>query len=343
MRLKRRNWSERNYRALNEFLNGVQPGEIAVFDWDNTCAFNDIGEALLRRMAFGLEFRMDAVAMAASIPDLIHGIGRVNLGGKPYSLKRMKEAVFSALGRLQRRPLAAIKDMDEDYRVFTSGLLALNRALEMTPGIGCDFAYPWVNTLLQGLTAAELDGMAAKAIAAALQEPIRRHAVLDPQGRWRYDWTGGSRLYPEMADLAACWQQRGGRLVVSTASNRQLVEKMIAMTGFPCRKVIGMELALAGKRFLNGLKPGWRPNLGAGKVHNLISRLDREPALAAGDSSNDYEMLTAFAATRVRLIIDRQAPGTIRSLVRRARSGEAGFLCQPIDRGRGTFQAARPD
>ncbi len=323
-------------------LASVQPGEIAVFDWDNTCAFNDVGEALLRRMAFGLEFRMDAVAMADSIPDRIHGIGRLNLGGRSHSLKRMKQAVFSALDRLQQRPLANHnRDLDKDFRVFTSGLLALNRALEETPGIGCEFAYPWVNTLLRGWSLPEFDRLAGEVIARALQEPLRRHAILDPAGRWRYDWTGGIRLYPEMMDLAACWQQRGGRLVVSTASNRQLVEKMIAVTGFPCREVIGMELALAGMRFLDVLKPEWRPNLGAGKVHNLISRLDREPVFVAGDSSNDHEMLTAFAATRVRLVIDRHAPGTIRSLIRRAGSGDTGFLCQRIDPGRGTFRSPR--
>lgn len=52
MKLNRRNWSERNYEALNGMLAGVKPGEIAVFDWDNTCICGDIGEALLRRLAF---------------------------------------------------------------------------------------------------------------------------------------------------------------------------------------------------------------------------------------------------------------------------------------------------
>jgi hypothetical protein len=127
--------------------------------------------------------------------------------------------------------------------------------------------------------------------------------------------------------------------VVSTASNRRLVEKMIAVTAFPCRQVIGMELAVAGRRFAGALKPGLRPNLGAGKVLNLRSRLDREPALVAGDSSNDYEMLSSFAATRLRLVIDRSAGGRITAIVRRARSGEAGFLCQEIDPRRGAFRA----
>jgi hypothetical protein len=52
MKLKRRSWSARNFKALNEMLRGVRRGETAVFDWDNTCILGDIGDALLRRPAF---------------------------------------------------------------------------------------------------------------------------------------------------------------------------------------------------------------------------------------------------------------------------------------------------
>ncbi|MCU0236387.1 MAG: haloacid dehalogenase-like hydrolase [Acidobacteria bacterium] len=341
MKLKRRNWSRRNHEELSRLLDGVRPGEIAVFDWDNTCAFNDVGEALLRRLAFDLAFRVDAVAMAATVPDRINGIGRVNVGGRPYPLQRMKAAVFSALQRLQRRPLPARgRGVDKDYRVFTSGLLAMNRALEETPGIGCAFAYPWVNTLLRGLALTEFDRLAAAAINGELRAPVRRRALVDPQRRWRYDWTSGIRLYPEMRELAACWQQRGGEVVVSSASNRQLVEKAIDLTGFPCRRVIGMELKIAGDRFGGALAPGLRPNLGRGKVANIRRRLGGEPVLVAGDSSNDFEMLTAFPATRLRLVIDRRAGGAIRRLVELAHGGADGFLVQEIDPRAGKFTSA---
>ncbi len=341
MKLKQRNWSERNFRALSELLDVVGPGDIAVFDWDNTCAFNDIGEALLRRMTFDMAFRIDAKNMAALIPDRINGIGHVLIREKPFSLIKMKKAVFSAYEELKQGPsFAGKKSVDKAYRVFTSGLLALNRALEETPGIGCEFAYPWVNTLLKGLSPAELDETAATVIAAALKEPIRRHAILDPLGRWRYSWTSGIRIYREMSDLAACWQERGGVVVVSSASNRRLVEKTISLTGFPCREVIGMELAMAGSRFGGTLKPGLRPNLGPGKVANIRKRLGSEPVLVAGDSSNDYEMLTSFRSTRLRLVVGRGKKGEIALAARRARRGESGYITQEIDSRRGEFRRA---
>ncbi|MBN2345999.1 MAG: haloacid dehalogenase-like hydrolase [Candidatus Aminicenantes bacterium] len=342
MRLKRGNWSAANIKALNDMLAGVQAGEIAVFDWDNTCIFGDIGEALLRRMTFGLKFRIDARTMAATVPDRIGGVGRIRIQGRAIPLKIMKEAVFSAYERLQERPgPSAGRDcFEEDYRVFTSGLLAMNRSLEETPGIGCEFAYPWVNVLLQGLTPAEVDEIAAVVIARELKEPLRRRSACDPQRRWRYGWTSGIRLYPEMLDLASRWRERGGTVVVSTASNRRLVEGMIAQTGFPCGEVIGMELALARGRFAGRLKRGLLPNLGQGKVANFRSRFQLGPAFVAGDSDNDYEMLTAFPATRLRLVVDRSSAARIAALARRARTGERGFLSQAIDPRQGQFMPA---
>jgi phosphoserine phosphatase len=339
MKLKRRNWSERNFKALNEFLAGVRPGEIAVFDWDNTCAFNDVGEALLRRLTFDLAYAVDAKTLAATIPDTIRGIGSVLVQDRPFPLKKMKTAVFGAYDRLRTRAASgAGNGVDEDYRIFTSGLLALNRALEETPGIGCEFAYPWVNTLLQGLPLAEFARLAETAIREELHAPLRRRALLDPKRRWRYDWSGGIRLYPEMKDLAACWQQRGGEVVVSSASNRQLVEKAIAMTGFPCQQVIGMELAIAGDRFGPSLAESHRPNLGRGKVANLLRLLASEPVLVAGDSDNDTAMLTSFPDTRLRLIVNRRQGGKIARLLRLAARGERGFLAQEIDSRRGEFR-----
>ncbi len=338
MKLKRLNWNQRNYDALNQFLAGVRPDEIAVFDWDNTCIFNDIGEALLRRLTFDLAFRIDAETMAAMIPDRINGVDRVRLKGKPFSLKKMKKAVFLAYEKLKADPAPARKArINEDYRIFTSGLLALNRALEETPGIGCEYAYPWVNTLLQGLSPAELEAMAAGVIRRELEEPLRRHSLQDPLERWRYGWIAGIRIYPEMKALAQELADHGAMVVVSTASNRQLVEKMVDVTGFPCRRVIGMELTMENGRFGAELQAGLLPNLGRGKVANIRKQLGREPVLAAGDSENDAEMLSSFPTTRIRLIIQRPGGGKIAALARRALAGEPGYLLQGTDHRLGKF------
>ena len=101
MKLKRRNWSERNFKALNEFLAGVRPGEIAVFDWDNTCIFGDIGEALLRRLTFDLAYRHGRQNPGRNGPR--HDPRRQQRPdpGPAVPLKKMKDAVFTAYERLE--------------------------------------------------------------------------------------------------------------------------------------------------------------------------------------------------------------------------------------------------
>lgn len=322
-------------------LAGVRPGELAVFDWDNTCIFGDIGEALLRHMTLNLAFKIDAAAMATMIPESVNGVQHINIKKKPFPLKKMKEEIVTAYRELEAGAFhISHLEARACYRIFTSGLLALNKSLEETPGIGCEFAYPWVNGFLRGISLPEFEALAAAVIEQELRAPIRRHIRNDPLRRWHYEWTGGIRLYPEMKNLAYAWEKRGGEVVVSTASNRQLVEKMIAMTGFPCRRVIGMGLALAGDRFGRVLETGLRPNLGAGKVANIRALLENEPVLIAGDSRNDYEMLSSFPSTRMRLIVNRQAGGKIALLCRRALAGEKGYLAQEIDPQRGEFKAA---
>ncbi|HUU05896.1 MAG TPA: haloacid dehalogenase-like hydrolase [Patescibacteria group bacterium] len=339
MPLQRLNWSQRNYDALNEFLAGVRPGELAVFDWDNTCIFGDIGEALFRHAALNLAFKFDAATLETMIPDSVNGVASVIINQKPFPLDKMKEAIVASYGELEAKTSHGGRiGFGDNYRIFTSGLLALNKSLEETPGIGCEFAYPWVNGFLQGLTLTEFEQMATTVIDQELRNPIRRHIRNDPRRRWRYEWTGGVRLYQEMKDLAAAWEDRGGAVVISTASNRQLVEKMIAMTAFHCRRVIGMGPATAGNRFGLVLELGLRPNLGTGKVANIRNLLKNEPVLVAGDSRNDYEMLSSFPSTRMRLIVNRHAGGKIALLCRRALAGEKGYLAQEINPQQGEFK-----
>jgi phosphoserine phosphatase len=339
MPLQRLNWNQKNYDTLINLLAKVRPGELAVFDWDNTCIFGDIGEVFFRYMALNLAFKFDATTLAAMIPDHVNGIASIIIKKKPFPLNKMKEVLVISYRELEDKNSQGGRIRSGDnYRIFTSGLLALNRALEETPGIGCEFAYPWVNLLLQGLSLVEFDRLANTVIKEELINPLSRHAVSDPLQRWSYEWTSGIRLYPEMKDLAAAWQDRGGAVVVSTASNRQLVEKMIAMTAFPCRRVIGMGLAIAGDHFGHIMEPGLRPNLGAGKVANIRALLEDEPVLVAGDSSNDFEMLSSFTSTRMRLIINRQAGGRIDFLCCRALAGENGYLAQEINPQQGEFK-----
>jgi len=125
--------------------------------------------------------------------------------------------------------------------------------------------------------------------------------------------------------------------VVSTASNPLIVETMIAAIGFAAERVIGQASGMAKGRLLGTLAPGLQSNFGRGKVENLRHGLDREPVFAAGDSPGDHEMLTAFPATRLKLLIRRSRPGKMTGLYRRALNRDPHFLLQDIDSGLGEF------
>ena len=79
--------------------------------------------------------------------------------------------------------------------------------------------------------------------------------------------------------------------------------------------------------------------LAAGWVLIVVFNAIADQTANEEQQSTYEEMLTAFAATRLRLVVGRGGRGALRSLVRRARAGEPGFLAQEIDRRRGAFRA----
>jgi hypothetical protein len=336
MELQRLNWSQRNFDALNEFVAGVRPGEIAVFDWDNTCIFGDIGDAFFRNQVFNLKFRFGAERLRQIIPGRVHGIDRVSVNGKPWPLRRLRERIVGAYGRIAGQAPARIAGSD-DHLDFSAGLLALNRGLEQTPGIGCEFAYLWTVQFLEGFHPADVRRLAVAVAAQELQAPLQDRSWQDSRGQLVYRWTAGIRPFPEMADLSRILNKAGCQVMISTASNPLIVEAMIPSTGFAAKHVLGQAAGMAKGRLLGTLAPGLQSNFGSGKVQNLRSRLGREPAFAAGDSPGDYEMLTAFPGTRLKLLIRRPRPGKMSALYRRARSGDPRFLLQDIDRNQGNF------
>jgi phosphoserine phosphatase len=336
MPLQHLSWNERNYQALSQFIPTIRSGDIAVFDWDNTCIFGDIGDAVFRHQALHLEFKFGPERLKEIIPDRVNGIGHVLINGLALPLRRIKEQVVGAYKKIVGRSLAEIGPGDA-FRDFSAGLLALNRGLEETPGIGCEFSYLWTVNFLQGFRPAEVRRLAEEVIRHELQSRLENRTWSDSRQRLRYSWRAGIRLFPEMTDLSRALRSSGCRVIVSTASNPLIIEAMIPLAGFSAGLVLGQASGTARGRLLGTLAPGLRSNYGKGKVENLLRRLDREPALAAGDSPGDYEMLTAFPATRLKLLIRRPRPEKMAALYRRALGGDPHFLVQDVDRRRGEF------
>ncbi|MDY0020223.1 MAG: hypothetical protein RBT47_09495, partial [Anaerolineae bacterium] len=68
--LEQGNWDPENWAMMQEFITTYGPeNPVAAFDWDNTCIFQDIGEATFRYTLFNLKFKMDPETFAAVIPE----------------------------------------------------------------------------------------------------------------------------------------------------------------------------------------------------------------------------------------------------------------------------------
>ncbi len=339
MPLQRLNWNERNYQSLQRFIPTLRRDDIAVFDWDNTCIFGDIGEAVFRHQARYLQFKFSPQRLQEIIPDHVHGIGHIRVHDRTLPLSELKGHIVGAHEKIFDRPWNEIRT-DSAYRDFSAGLLALNRGLEETPGIGCEFAYPWTLNFLQGFSPDDVRLLAATVMDNELQAAIRGRSLSDSRENVLYSWVEGIRLFPEMADLARCFNQAGCRVIVSTASNQLIVETMAQRVGFAAEHVIGMEVRIENDILSGALAPGPAPNFGPGKAMNLRRQLDREPVFVAGDSSGDYDMVTAFHGTRLKLLIRREQPGKMIPLYQKALAGDHHYLLQEVDRTAGNFLAA---
>jgi hypothetical protein len=339
MTLQRLNWNQRNYDALNGFLAGARPGDIAVFDWDNTCIFGDIGEAVFRYQALHLQFKFDPGKLQEIVPDQVLGIDRIQINGQRLPLSRVKGQIVSSYEKIFGRDIDEIQG-SADLRDFSVGLLALNRGFEETSGIGCEFAYPWAIGFLAGSTPAEICLMATKVIDTELRSRIQEFSMSDSWERLRYHWTAGIRPFPEMSDLARCLSKAGCRVIVSTASNPLIIETMVQRTDFAAEKVIGMAAQIENGILSGALAPGPAPNFGPGKAENLRRLLGEEPFFTAGDSNGDYEMVTMFPNARLNLLIRRTQPGKMASLYQKALAGDRRYLLQGVDPVAGRFSAS---
>jgi len=339
MRLQRLNWNQRNYEALNDFLAGVKPGELAVFDWDNTCICGDIGDALFRYQALNLEFKFTPEQLQVIIPDQVLGIDHININGQLWPLPKIKRQIVNAYEKIFGHDLIEIRD-SAALRDFSVGLLALNRGLEETPGIGCEFAYLWTIHFLAGFSPAEVCRLAKEVIDRELQSAIEDHVMGDSLETLSFHWTNGIRPFAEMVDLARVLKKIDCRVVVSSASNPLLIETMMQRIGFSADQVIGMASAIENNILQGTLTPGLAFNYGPGKVENMKKLLGRDPDFAAGDSNGDYEMVTAFPGTRLKLLVRRKQPGKMAGLYDQALAGDPRYLLQDVDPASGRFSAA---
>ena len=336
MKLIEGNWIFGNFNRLHRFVEEDGRQGLAVFDWDNTAVFGDIGDAFFRDQVFRLDFRLTSREFEALIPETAYGIDTIDHAGGTISLPALKEALVAAYRRIERHGFDREKiGMDPSYADFTAGLLALNRGLETTVGIGCRFANPWITRFLKGFSVNEIEKKAAAIFQRQRRMPIRDRRQTNALGTLTVSWTEGIRVFPEMKNLMEAMRYRGFEIGVVTATNTHIVSGAIEAARYPVDRLVGQASETVADRLNGHPPPDFPANYGAGKAENIRRFFKREPVFAAGDSDGDYEMLTEFPETELRLVVHRGWSGRIQALHERA--GDDGFLLQDVDPRTGKF------
>lgn len=316
-------WYPANHAVLTRLLQGEARAP-AVFDWDNTCILNDIGDATFR-------YQLERMALRAP-PHEAHELLPTQLGGQSVLHGGFDLAIwgprllaaYEALWPAMQAGDAARVQGSAEHLLLRAGLGALYVAIEQTPGLGAQVAYPWLTRWLHHFSQADIEALGWAAWQAAAAEPLGA-AAWQCEGL-RYAFKTGLVAHREMRSLMQALHTAGFPVFVVTASHEAVVRGVTRQLGVSAQ-VYGMRPH----------EPAYPLTYRAGKVQVIRQFLPAPPILVAGDTNTDYDMLTAFPETRVRLVIHRYVAGDIQMLHAAALSGDGRTLLQGRDERTGAF------
>jgi len=349
--LDRLNWSERNYKVLNELITDYGTGgkyydkskaPYVVFDWDQTSAHFDVEEALMRYQMFNLRYKMTKDQFKGLLKDDIKGVKQLPQDFKNILLFDINQDLSNDYAFLYdnysgfkgRMTLEEIKQTSQ-YKDFIAKLLFLFEGYSASPGIGEDYALLWVLYLFAGHTVDEVKAMAGEAISYELGNQLNLQTLQSPAniktkaGLVSCSHRTGLRVFPEIQNLFSTFKKHGIDVFIVSASYKPVVEVFSGRGSFGYNldpdHIIAMELAIAGDgKIIPEYKAGWIKTFRQGKI-DAINKVVKEglgrnwdPLFSAGDSDGDYEMTTGFPSMKLTLIWNRVKGGAIGKLCKQA-------------------------
>jgi phosphoserine phosphatase len=290
---------------------GACAGEAAVFDWDNTCIFNDIGDATFRWQLDHLALALTPETLAQLLPERLGAITHLHSGIALADFKRdIQEAhrtLWPALSQGHSRTMRG----SAAHRDLRAKVGALYEQMLQTPEIGAAYAYGWLARWYGGLKPAAVHQLADQAARAGQAEPIGMqtwHAASSGRtGLQTYTFRTYVSPHAEMHDLFAALGACGVPVWVVTASYAPVVQAAAALWQYavPQDQIVGMRLQLdADGIALPQLAPDHPQTYAAGKVTAIAQAVQATPILVAGDAMTDYAMLT-HSPKSCRLVVHR--------------------------------------
>jgi len=347
--LDRLNWSERNYKVLNQLITDYGIGgkyydkskaPYVVFDWDQTSAHFDVEEAVMLYQMFNLRYKMTKDQFKGLLKDDIHGVKQLPQEFRNILLCDINQDLSNDYAFLYdnysgfkgRMTLEEIK-ITSQYKDFIAKLLFLFEGYSANPEIGEDYALLWVLYLFAGHTVDEVKALAGEAISYELGNQLSLQTLQSPAnfktkaGLVSCSHRTGLRVFPEIQNLFSTFKKHGIDVFIVSASYKPVVEVFSGKGTYGYNldpdNVIAMELAIAGDgKIISEYKAGWIKTFRQGKVDAINKVIKKglgknwDPLFSAGDSDGDYEMSTSFPGMKLTLIWNR------------VKSGDIGKLCQ---------------
>lgn len=325
-------------KILDHIRTNSQSGAVAVFDFDNTCIFRDVGQAVFRYQMLHLRYRVPPGALAALLP------GRdILLAGRPMA------AITSTLIKAYEQlwPLIDSNRLDKarrmpEYRVFTTLLLWFTDQARRDERLGPGYVLPFMGKMLAGHSLADLRALANDVLTATMAEPLTEQTLtIDmpaPLGHLEANYPEGLHAHREMDNLMRTLAQAGIDSYVISASTEWLVAEAVRKFGFPVPEdhIFGIRVHINDQGLLTTENAVDYPvTFRQGKVDVIRRFIARPLILVAGDADTDYEMLT-LPDIPIRILINRNQSGLISTLYQ-----DPNILLQGLDLCCGRFRPQR--
>lgn len=337
------NWHPDNLARITTTLRALAdqpptPAPVAIFDFDNTCIFRDIGQATFRFQIEHLRYRITPEELAAILPQ-----GEGQLADRP--LATIRSTLVQSYRELwpliaSDQPLQARQR--PAYPLFATLLLWCTDMARKDERFGPRYVLPFMGKMLAGFTTTEVRQIAREVVEQAGREQLATAGFSAeapaPIGAIAASAPTGLHPYPEMRGLMEQLATAGIERYVISASAEWLVEGAAPQLGFAIdsEHIFGIRVRLdADERLTIEDAADYPATYREGKTEVIRRFIDGTPALVAGDADTDYEMLT-LPGVALRLLINRMQNGIISSLYPRP-----DILLQGIDLHQGIFRPSR--
>ncbi len=331
---------------------------VAVFDFDNTTIFGDIGERIFRRQVDKLIFRYTPEQFAAHMPDAPRGVEFFDHVYPDCPISHISADVSEEYEKLYAmyeglrgdQPLHQVEKTDE-YQEFRVKICALYEGLNATMSIGRDLAYLWSVQMVAGLNPEQVRKLALDTWAYELRQPLGTETLRSSDklktrsGALSVTMKTGIRPFFAMQQLFARLRGAGFEVFIVTATQDFVIEAIVVDSangyGVEPGHVAGVPLEIVDGLYTKNLDPRYHHGVtyGPGKVLAIKERIGRAPLFVGGDSDNDIEMLTDFPETRLRMVVDRGMDEIMKDIYGKCARGEDGFYLQKRDEKSGQFVA----